>query len=156
MEFNVSLLGQALTFAILVWFTMKFVWPPLTNMMDERAKRIADGLSAAERGRQDLQASEKRVADELRKARQQAAEIVAGAEKRANLIVDEARVAADSEGARIIAEAKGRIDLEVLRAKDTLREQVALLAVSGAEKILRKEIDPARHADLLASIKAEF
>jgi F-type H+-transporting ATPase subunit b len=155
-EFNVSLLGQALTFAILVWFTMKFVWPPLTNMMDERAKRIADGLSAAERGRQDLQASEKRVADELRKARQQAAEIVAGAEKRANLIVDEARVAADSEGARIIAEAKGRIDLEVLRAKDTLREQVALLAVSGAEKILRKEIDPARHADLLASIKAEF
>ncbi|WP_028534615.1 F0F1 ATP synthase subunit B [Paludibacterium yongneupense] len=156
MEFNVSLLGQALTFAILVWFTMKFVWPPLTNMMDERAKRIADGLSAAERGRQDLQASEKRVADELRKARQQAAEIVAGAEKRANLIVDEARVAADSEGARIIAEAKGRIDLEVLRAKDVLREQVAMLAVSGAEKILRREIDPAGHADLLASIKAEF
>lgn len=156
MEFNVSLLGQALTFAILVWFTMKFVWPPLTHMMDERAKQIADGLSAAERGRQDLQASEKRVAEELGKARKHAAEIVAAAEKRASLIVDEARSVADTEGVRIITEAKGQISLEILRAKDVLREQVAVLAVAGAEKILRKEIDPARHADLLASIKAEF
>ena len=156
MEFNVSLLGQALTFAILVWFTMNFVWPPLTHMMDERAKRIADGLSAAERGRQDLRASEKRVAEELSKARHQAAEIVAGAEKIANRIVEDARGTADVEGTRIITEAKDRIAVEILRAKEDLREQVAVLAVAGAEKILRKEIDPAKHADLLASIKAEF
>ncbi|AXT48460.1 MULTISPECIES: F0F1 ATP synthase subunit B [Chromobacterium] len=156
MEFNVTLLGQAITFAILVWFTMKFVWPPLTNMMDERAKRIADGLAAGERGKQDLEAAEKRVADELRKAKQQATEIVMAAEKRASQIVDEAKDAARVEGARIVADAKSEIDQEVLRAKEALRAQVADLAVAGAEKILRKEIDSAKHADLLASIKAEF
>ncbi|UTH76378.1 F0F1 ATP synthase subunit B [Chromobacterium sp. IIBBL 290-4] len=156
MEFNVTLLGQAISFAILVWFTMKFVWPPLTNMMDERAKRIADGLAAAERGKQDLEAAEKRVADEIRKAKQQATEIVVAAEKRANQIVDEAKDAARTEGARIVADAKSEIDQEVLRAKEALRAQVADLAVAGAEKILRKEIDAAKHADLLASIKAEF
>ncbi|KIA82204.1 MULTISPECIES: F0F1 ATP synthase subunit B [Chromobacterium] len=156
MEFNVTLLGQAITFAILVWFTMKFVWPPLTNMMDERAKRIADGLAAAERGKQDLEAAEKRVADEIRKAKQQATEIVVAAEKRASQIVDEAKDAARTESARIVADAKAEIDQEVLRVKETLRTQVADLAVAGAEKILRKEIDAAKHADLLASIKAEF
>lgn len=156
MEFNATLLGQAITFAILVWFTMKFVWPPLTNMMDERAKRIADGLAAAERGKQDLEAAEKRVADELRQAKQQATELMLAAEKRANQIVDEAKDAARTEGAKLVADAKAQIDQEVLRAKESLREQVASLAVSGAEKILRKEIDAAKHADLLASIKAEF
>ncbi|KJV27077.1 ATP synthase subunit B [Aquitalea magnusonii] len=156
MEFNVTLLGQAITFAILVWFTMKFVWPPLTNMMEERAKRIADGLAAAERGKQDLEAAEKRVADELRKAKQQAMEIITAAEKRASQIVDEAKDNASTEGARIVADAKGQIDQEVMRAKEALREQVAQLAVIGAEKILRKEIDAAKHADLLSSIKAEF
>ncbi|OWY38188.1 F0F1 ATP synthase subunit B [Xenophilus sp. AP218F] len=156
MEFNVTLLGQAISFAILVWFTMKFVWPPLTNMMDERAKRIADGLAAAERGKQDLEAAEKRVADEIRKAKQQATEIMVAAEKRANQIVDEAKDAARVESARIVADAKSEIDQEVLRAKEALRAQVADLAVAGAEKILRKEIDAAKHADLLASIKAEF
>ncbi|MBV8679086.1 MAG: F0F1 ATP synthase subunit B [Aquitalea sp.] len=156
MEFNVTLLGQAITFAILVWFTMKFVWPPLTNMMEERAKRIADGLAAAERGKQDLEAAEKRVADEVRKAKQQAMEIIATAEKRATQIVDEAKDNASTEGARIVADAKGQIDQEVMRAKEALREHVAQLAVVGAEKILRKEIDAAKHADLLSSIKAEF
>ncbi|GGY15181.1 F0F1 ATP synthase subunit B [Paludibacterium paludis] len=156
MEFNISLVGQAITFALLVLFTMKFVWPPLTNMMDERAKRIADGLAAAERGKQDLEAAEKRVADEMNKARQQATEIVMAAEKRASQIVDEAKDTARAEGARIVAEAKSEVDQEVLRAKETLRAHVADLAVAGAEKILRREIDPARHADLLASIKAEF
>jgi F-type H+-transporting ATPase subunit b len=155
-EFNATLLGQAITFAILVWFTMKFVWPPLTNMMDERAKRIADGLAAAERGKQDLLVAEKRVADELSKARQQSTEIMLGAEKRANQIVEEDRETARQEGARLVADAKAEIDQEVLRAKETLREQVAVLAVTGAEKILRKEVDAAKHADLLASIKAEL
>ncbi|MFC3531646.1 F0F1 ATP synthase subunit B [Vogesella facilis] len=156
MEFNVTLLGQAITFAILVWFTMKFVWPPLTNMMEERAKRIADGLAAAERGKQDLEAAEKRVADELRQAKQQATELVIAAEKRASQIVEEAKDVARTEGAKLVADAKAQIDQEVLRAKESLREQVAGLAVAGAEKILRKEIDAAKHADLLASIKAEF
>lgn len=156
MEFNVTLLGQAITFAILVWFTMKFVWPPLTNMMDERAKRIADGLAAAERGKQDLEAAEKRVADELRKAKEQSTEIVLSAEKRANQIVDEAKDVARSEGARLVADAKAEIEQEVLRAKEALRAQVAELAVAGAEKILRREVDAAKHADLLASIKAEL
>lgn len=156
MEFNVTLLGQAITFAILVWFTMKFVWPPLTNMMDERAKRIADGLAAAERGKQDLEAAEKRVADELRKAKEQSTEIVLSAEKRANQIVDEAKDVARSEGARLVADAKAEIEQEVLRAKEALRAQVAELAVAGAEKILRREVDAAKHSDLLASIKAEL
>jgi F-type H+-transporting ATPase subunit b len=155
-EFNVTLLGQAITFAILVWFTMKFVWPPLTNMMDERAKRIADGLAAAERGKQDLEAAEKRVADELRKAKEQSTEIVLSAEKRANQIVDEAKDVARSEGARLVADAKAEIEQEVLRAKEALRAQVAELAVAGAEKILRREVDAAKHSDLLASIKAEL
>lgn len=156
MEFNATLLGQAITFAILVWFTMKFVWPPLTNMMDERAKRIADGLAAAERGKQDLEAAEQRVADELRKAKQQSTEIMLAAEKRANQIVEEAKDAARIEGAKLVADAKAEIEQEMLRAKETLREQVAILAVAGAEKILRREIDAAKNADLLASIKAEL
>lgn len=156
MEFNITLLGQALTFAVLVWFTMKFVWPPLTNMMDARAKRIADGLSAAERGKQDLEAAEKRVGEELRKARQQATEVLHAAEKRAHQIVDEAADAARAESARIVADAKTEIDQEVMRSKESLRQHVAELAVAGAQQILQREIDPAKHADLLASIKAEF
>lgn len=156
MEFNATLLGQAIAFALLVWFTMKFVWPPLIHMMDERAQRIADGLAAAERGKQDLEAAEKRVADELKKARQQATEIVMAAEKRASQIVEEASQAARTEGTRIIAEAKSQIDQEVMRAKEALRSHVADVAVIGAETILRREIDATKHADLLASIKAEF
>ena len=156
MQFNATLLGQAITFAILVWFTMKFVWPPLTNMMDERARRIADGLAAAERGKQDLEAAEKLVADEVRKAKQQSTEIMLAAEKRANQIVEEAKDAARVEGAKLVSDAKAEIAQEGLRAKEVLREQVAVLAVAGAEKILRREIDQAKNADLLASIKAEL
>ena len=156
MDINATLLGQALTFAVLVWFTMKFVWPPLTNMMDERAKRIADGLAAAERGKQDLEEASRRVEAEIRAAQQKATEMLINAEKRANQIVEEAKQAARTEGERIIADAKAEIDQEVLRAKEALRGQVAGLAVAGAEKILRKEIDAAKHADLLASIKAEL
>lgn len=156
MDINATLLGQALTFAVLVWFTMKFVWPPLTNMMDERAKRIADGLAAAERGKQDLEEASRRVEAEIRAAQQKATEMLINAEKRANQIVEEAKQATRTEGERIIADAKAEIDQEVLRAKESLRSQVAGLAVAGAEKILRKEVDAAKHADLLASIKAEL
>jgi F-type H+-transporting ATPase subunit b len=156
MDINASLLGQAITFAVLVWFTMKFVWPPLTTMLDERAKRIADGLAAADRGKQDLQNAEKLAADKVREAKKQASEIIAQAEKRAAQIVDESKDTARVEGARIVAGAKAEIDQEVHRAKEALRAQVAGLAVAGAEKILRKEIDAAKHADLLTSIQAEL
>ena len=156
MDINASLLGQAITFAVLVWFTMKFVWPPLTTMLDERAKRIADGLAAADRGKQDLQNAEKLAADKVREAKKQASEIIAQAEKRAAQIVEESKDTARVEGARIVAGAKAEIDQEVHRAKEALRAQVAGLAVAGAEKILRKEIDAAKHADRLTSIQAEL
>ena len=156
MDINATLLGQALTFAILVWFTMKFVWPPLTNMMDERAKRIADGLAAAERGKQDLQDAAKRVEQQIFAAKQQAMELIAAAETRGGQIVEEAKLAAKTEGERIMTDARAEIEQEVLRAKEALRGQVANLAVVGAERILRREIDANKHADLLVSIEAEL
>ena len=156
MDINATLLGQAITFAILVWFTMKFVWPPLTNMMDERAKRIADGLAAAERGKQDLEQASKRVEEQIRQAKQQATELVMAAEKRANQIIEEAKQAAKVEGEKIITDARAEIGQEVQRAKEALRAQVADITVAGAEKILRRGIVAAKHAHLLASIKAEL
>ena len=156
MNLNATLFAQLVVFFILAWFTMQFVWPPIVKALDERAKKIADGLAAAERGKQDLEAAEKRVADELRKAKEQSTEIVLAAEKRANQIVEEAKDVARTEGARLVADAKAEIGQEVLRAKEALRAQVADLAVVGAEKLLRREIDAAKHADLLASIKAEL
>lgn len=156
MDINATLLGQAITFGILVWFTMKFVWPPLLNMMDERARRIADGLAAAERGKQDLADASRRIEDEIRQAKQQATELVMAAEKRANQIIEEAKQAAKQEGEKILADARGEIGQEVLRAKEALRAQVAEITVAGAEKILRREIDESKHADLLTSIKAEL
>jgi len=139
-----------------VLVTWKFIWPPLVAALDERAKRIADGLSAADRAKHDLELAEKRAAEELRKAKSQASEIIAQAEKRASQIVEEAKDAARVEGDRLIAGAKAEVDQQVHQAKETLRQQVSALAVAGAEKILRKEVDAARHADLLASLKAEL
>ncbi|WP_035054843.1 F0F1 ATP synthase subunit B [Andreprevotia chitinilytica] len=156
MDINLSLLGQMITFVILVLFTMKFVWPPLTNMMEERARRIAEGLSAADRAKQDLANAEKASADKLREAKQHAAEIIAQAEKRATQLVEEAKTAAKHEGERLVKGAQAEIDSQVQHAKEVLRLQVAELAVDGATKILKREIDAAKHADLLASIKAEL
>lgn len=154
MDINASLIGQAITFAILVWFTMKFVWPPLVKAMDERAAKIAEGLSAADRAKQDLELAEKRAAERLREAKQHAAEIVAQAEKRAAQIVDEAKDGAKQEGERLIAGAQAEIEQQVQHAKEMLRQQVAELAVAGAEKILQREVDQNKHAEILASIKA--
>lgn len=156
MEFNATLIGQAITFAILVWFTMKFVWPPLVKALDERAERIAEGLSAADRAKNDLALAEKGSAEKLREARLQAAELLAQAEKRAAQVIDEAKAAARDEGDRLIAGAKAEIDQELNRAKEGLREQVAELAVAGAERILRREIDRAAHAVLLVDLKSEL
>jgi F-type H+-transporting ATPase subunit b len=145
-----------LVFAVLVWFTMKFVWPPIMKALDERAKRIADGLAAAERGRQDLASAETRAADIERQARSRAQELIAAAEKRAAEIVDEAKVNAKGEGDRIVAAARAETEQDTQRAKDALRKQVAALAVAGAEKILRREIDAKAHADMLAGLEREL
>lgn len=154
MDINASLIGQAITFAILVWFTMKFVWPPLVKALDERAARIADGLAAADRARQDLENAEKKAAERLREAKQHAAEIIAQTEKRAAQIVDEAKENAKQEGERLIAGAQAEIEQQIQHAKEVLRQQVSELAIAGAEKILQREVDQTKHAEILASIKA--
>jgi F-type H+-transporting ATPase subunit b len=143
-------------FFILAWFTMKFVWPPIMKALDERASKIADGLAAADRAKSDLALAERRATDELRKARESSNELRAGAERQGSQIIDEAR----AEAVRIIAAARtaaeGEAGVAAQRAKEALRDQVALLAVAGAEQILRKEIDAATHAELLNQLKAEL
>lgn len=156
MDINASLIGQMVTFGILVLFTMKFVWPPLTQMLDERAKRIAEGLAAADRAKHDLELAEKNAADKMREAKLQAVEIISQAEKRASQLVDEAKENARLEGERLIAGAKAEVDQQIYHAKEELRQQVASLAIIGAEKILRREVNAAAHSDLLASINAEL
>jgi F-type H+-transporting ATPase subunit b len=155
-DINVTLIGQAITFALLILFTMKFVWPPLNKMMEERANKIAAGLAAAEKGRRELEDAESRVAQELKNVQIRATEIMANAEKRADQIVAEARNKAIHEGEKILADAKAQIEQELMRAKEQLRDQVAVLALKGAEQILRSEIDAARHEKLLVAIKAEL
>ena len=132
MNINLTLFGQTIAFAIFVWFCMKFVWPPLTQAMQERKKKIAEGLDAAGRAERDLQLAQERAAQMLRETKEQAAEILDRANKTANAIVEEAKAHARSEGEKLIAGAKAEIDLEVNRAKDQLRSQVAALAVTGA------------------------
>jgi F-type H+-transporting ATPase subunit b len=153
---NATLFAQLVVFFILAWFTMKFVWPPIMKALDERAAKIADGLAAADKAKTDLTLAEKRATDELRKARESANELRAGAERQGALALDEARV----EAARIIAAARTAAEAEAgaaaQRAKEALREHVAQLAVAGAERILRKEINAAAHADLLAQLKSEL
>jgi F-type H+-transporting ATPase subunit b len=153
---NATLIAQIIVFLALWWFTAKFVWPPITKALDERSKRIADGLAAADRAKADLAAAERRVADELKVARDSAAELRSGAERQGAILVEEAR----AEAARIVAEAKKAAEeeagLAAQRAKDQLREQVAQLAVVGAERILRHEVDAGRHAELLANLKNEL
>jgi F-type H+-transporting ATPase subunit b len=156
MDLNATLLGQAISFGILIWFTMKFVWPFLLGAMQEREKRIAEGLAAAERGRLDLEAAGKRSAEMLGEAKQKVQEVLAQADRRAAQIVEEAKQIAKAEGDRIITGAKAEIEQEFSRAKDALREQVAGLAVAGAEKILRREVDARAHADLLSQLKQEL
>lgn len=156
MEINATIIGQAITFAILVLFTMKFVWPPLNNMMERRANQIADGLAAAAKGQRELLDAEARVTEELHRGQLRASEIIANAEKRADQIIDEAKNGAIKEGEKILADAKSQINQEFARVKEQLRQQVALLALKGAEQILKAEIDIQRHEKLLTSIKTEL
>ncbi len=156
MSFNLTLIAQAVAFALFIWFTVKFVWPPLLGVIEARQKIIADGLAAAERGRKSLEISSRQADDAIKGARERAAEIVAQAEKRAAQMVEEAKVAAKDEGLREKAAAKAEIQQEVSRAREQLREQVATLAVAGAEKILRREVDAKAHSDLLEGLKRQL
>ena len=156
MNLNMTLFAQLIVFFILVWFTMRFVWPPIVKALDERANKISEGLAAAERGKSDFEQAEKRVAEVLSEGRQQAAQMVTNADKRAQQIIEEAKAHASSEAARILETAKADIEQEAVRVRESLREQVAALAVSGAEKILRREVDEKQHADILSTIKQEL
>jgi F-type H+-transporting ATPase subunit b len=156
MSFNLTLIAQAVAFALFIWFTVKFVWPPLLRAIETRQKTIADGLAAAEQGKRSLEVSARQADEELKKARERAAEVISQAEKRATQMVDEARNAAKEEGNREKAAAKAEIEQQATRAREQLRDQVAALAVAGAEKILRREVDAQAHADLLDSIKRQL
>lgn len=156
MNINLTLVAQAIAFAILIWFTVKFVWPPLLVAIEKRQKEIADGLAAAQEGKTALEAAAKKSESTLNDAKQKAAEIISQAEKRATQIVEEAKTNAKSEGDRIIAGAKAEIEQEVNRAKEGLRAQVSTLAVAGAEKILRREIDAKAHSDMLNQLASEL
>ncbi len=156
MNINATLFLQAIVFAILVWFTMKFVWPPVTKALDERAEKIASGLAAADKAKSELTSANKRVEEELAKSRNETAVRLADAERRGQSIVEEAKAKATEEGGKIIAAAKVEADQQTVKARETLREQVAALAVKGAEQILRKEVNAGVHADLLGRLKAEL
>ncbi|MCB4810106.1 F0F1 ATP synthase subunit B [Methylovorus menthalis] len=156
MNINLTLFAQAVSFAILIWFTVKFVWPPLLKAIETRQKTIADGLAAGERGKQELEAATQRSTAAVEEAKLKASSIITQAEKRATDIIEEAKNNAKAEGDRILAGAKAEIDQEVNRAKEGLRAQVSALAVAGAEKILRKEIDAKVHADMLNTIANEL
>lgn len=156
MNINATLLGQTITFFVFVWFCMKYVWPPIMQALAERKKQIADGLAAGERGKHELELASKRGAGILHETKQKSAEIIVQAEKRAEQIIEEAKATAKTEGERLLTGAKAEIEQEIHRAKEGLRQQVADLAMAGAEKILRREIDAKAHAELLASIKGEL
>jgi F-type H+-transporting ATPase subunit b len=156
MNLNLTLFAQALVFAAFIWFTVKLIWPYMLRAIEARQKTIADGLAAAEQGRRSLETSTRQADETVAQARGRAAEILAQAEKRAAQLVDEARGAAKEEGNREKAAAKAEIEQEVTRAREQLRDHVASLAVAGAEKILRREIDVKAHANLLDSIKRQL
>ncbi len=156
MNLNLTLIAQAVTFAVFIWFTMRFIWPWMLRKIEERQKAIADGLAAAEQGRRSLEVSTRQADEAIKEARERAAEILAQAERRSAQLIDEARQAAKDEGGRELAAAKAEIEQEVTRAREQLRDRVASLAVAGAEKILRREVDGKAHADLLEAIKREL
>ena len=156
MDINSSLIGQMITFAILVLVTMKYIVPALNGALDERAKRIADGLAAADQGKASMAAAEKRVEAELASARDEGQKRIAEAEKRAQQVAEEIKANANAEAARILAQAKADADQQVTKAREELRGQVAGLAVKGAEQILKREVNASAHADLLSQLAVEL
>ena len=156
MNLNATLFAQFVVFFILAFVTMKFVWPPLMKALDERAERIANGLAAADRGKAEMAAAEKRIAAELAATRDESAKRIADAEKRAAAIIEDAKQQANVEAARIIEGAKADAEQQITRAREELRAQVAALAVAGAEQILKREVNAAAHADLLNRLSTEL
>ncbi len=151
MNINLTLFGQMISFAVFVWFTMKYIWPPIVAAMEARKNKIAEGLAAAERGELEQELGQKRATELMREAKLQATEAIAQAQKRAAQIVDEAKENARAEGERLILAARAEIEQEMNRAREELREKVAVLAIAAAEKILEKEIDPQSHKKLIDS-----
>jgi F-type H+-transporting ATPase subunit b len=156
MNLNLTLFAQAATFALFIWFTVKFVWPPLLRAIEARQKTIADGLAEAERGRSSLADAQKQTDVLLREARSRAQEIMSAAEKSASQRIEESKLQAKTEGERIVAAAHAQIQQEVQSAKQQLREQVAQLAIAGAEKILKREVDAKAHSAMLDQLKAQI
>lgn len=156
MNLNATLIAQMVVFLILAWFTMKFVWPPMVKALDERSKKIADGLAAAEKGKTELEAAHKRVDQELAQARNDGQQRIADAEKRALAVAGEIKANAQAEAGRIIAQAKADAEQQVVKAREALRAELASLAIKGAEQILKREVDQAAHAELLNQLKAEL
>lgn len=156
MNINASLFAQIAAFVLAIWFVNKVLWGPFSNLLAERTKRIADGLAAADKGKHELERSEKRAREILQEARSEAAEILAGSEKRANEIVEEAKNEARTEGQRLLTAAQAEIEQESNRAREQLRGQVAALAAAGASKILKREIDARAHEDLLKDVVSQI
>ena len=149
MEINATIIGQFITFAILVWFTMKYVWPPITKTLHDREMKIAAGLEAAERSKRELEMAEHKAFSIIREAKQQASQIIEQANLHSAQLMEEAKAQARVEGERIVEMARSEIDREVTQAKEALKNQFASLAVIGAEKIIQRNLDPAIHKDLL-------
>lgn len=156
MNINATLIAQIIAFLLLVLFTMKFIWPPVLKALDERAKKIADGLAAAEQGHLQLADAAKLADVEIQKARQQASEILVGTDRMRREMIESAKTDAAEEVRQMMDKAKTNLELEVAKARDALRDHLASLVITGAEKILRREINPATHADLLAALQQEL
>ena len=156
MNINLTMIGQAISFAIFVWFCMKYVWPPVLKALEEREARIADGLAAAEKGQQDLANAEQRVEEILQEGRDKAQDFIVQSQKRGDELVEQAKQSAAEEGERLLAAARGQIDQERNEARESLRQEVASLALTGAEQILMREVDAAAHRDVLDKLTAEI
>jgi F-type H+-transporting ATPase subunit b len=156
MDINFTLVMQAVAFAAFIWFTAKFVWPPLMGAIETRQKQIADGLAAGEEGKQSLANAERRIADMLVEAKSRSSDIITQGEKLKTETVEAAKQEAKAEAERILAAARSEIQQEISRAKEALRDQVSDLAIAGATKILQREVDAKAHADLLASIRQQL
>jgi len=156
MNFNATLIGQTITFIVFVWFCMKYIWPPLMAALDERNARISEGLAAAQRGQQDLENAQAKISDSLKDAKQQAQEIINQAQKRANEIVDESKDSAREEADKIKVAASADIDQQVTAAREQLRKEVSVIALAGAEQILKREVDAKVHAEVLDELVAQI
>ena len=156
MNFNATLIGQMITFAVFVWFCMKYIWPPLMSALEERKARISEGLAAAARGEKDLEEAREKVSESLAEAKDQAQQIINQAQKRANEIVDQAKESAREEADKTVAAASVEIEQQISAAREQLRKEVSTIALSGAEQILKREIDAKAHADLLDELATQI